>query len=360
MMKLKRSKTNQADSKHAAASKDVKVSGDTGARNKKSRYSLVIVVVFVGLIGTVALLRSFAATATSIYLQPATTTAQINSTFSEALRINPSANSDGVQVTVTYDPTKLQFISVDATNSAFPVQLQQSTTSNTITIIRALDVNAAAVTADSLVANLNFKALAGSGSSSITLSNASSSFDGNLTTLTTVPGTVNFTTPPPPAVTFSNMSSSSVVSTDLSIAAGQPNANLNNTTYVVTVVPVDNSGTGVKQVALQLDGGTAQTQTTGFSFNVNMSALSCGSHTLTATVTDNQSTPKTGTSTVTFKAARGVDVNFNCSVDLSDYNAVRSNFGVAATGLADQRIDVNRNGTVDLSDYSAVRTRFGT
>jgi hypothetical protein len=251
-------------------------------------------------------------------------------------------------------------VSVDATASAYPVQLQQSTTSNTITLVRALDVNVPAVTADSLIANLNFKALAGSGSSSITLSNASSSYDGALTTLTTVGGTLNFTTPPPPAVTISNVSSTTIVSTDLSIAAGQPNAGLNSATYSVTTVPVDNSGAGIASVDVQLDGGTKQTLTSGFVFSVNMTALTCGAHTLTATVTDKQSPAKTGTSTVTFTAARAVDINHTCIVDLSDYNAVRSNYGVAATALTDQRIDVNRNGVVDLSDYSAVRTRYNT
>jgi len=115
-------------------------------------------------------------------------------------------------------------------------------------------------------------------------------------------------------------------------------------------------------VALQLDGGTALTDTTSpYDFSVNMTGLTCGSHTLTATVTDNQSTPKTGTTTVTFKAARSADVDASCgTIDLSDYNSVRSNFGVSATQLTNPRIDINRNGTVDLSDYSAVRTRYGT
>lgn len=359
MKRLKQLKRKGA--KQATASKDVKVGGEAGKQRAwKRALPRIAVIVLVGLVGTWALLHSFAATVNSVYLQPATVTAQINSNFTEALRIAPGGNTDGVQVTVTYDPTKVQFVSVDATGSAYSVQLQQSTTSNTITLVRALDVSVAPVTADSLIANLNFKALAGSGSSTITLSNASSSYDGALTTLTTVGSTVNFTTPPPPAVTFSNVSSSTIVSTDLNISAGQPNANLNSSSYTVAVVPVDNSGTGIKSVALQLDGGTAQTQTTGFNFSVNMTGLTCGSHTLSATVTDNQSTPKTGTNTVTFTAARGVDINHNCTVDLSDYNAVRSNFGVTATALTDQRIDVNRNGGVDLSDYSAVRTKYGT
>jgi hypothetical protein len=163
-----------------------------------------------------------------------------------------------------------------------------------------------------------------------------------------------------PTVSVTNVSASTIVSTDLSITAGQPNANLNSTTYTVSTLPVDNSGTGIKQVTLQIDSGTVQTLTTGFNFAVNMSSLSCGAHTLKVVVTDNQTTPKTGTSSMTFTAARGVDVNANCTVDLSDYNAVRSNFGAAASGLSNVRIDVNRNGTVDLSDYSAVRSKFGT
>jgi hypothetical protein len=164
-----------------------------------------------------------------------------------------------------------------------------------------------------------------------------------------------------PTVSISNVTASTIVSTDLTITAGQPNANLSSGKYVVAVLPVDNSGTGIS-VTLKLDGGAAIAAPSGggYNYEVNMSTLSCGSHTLTATVTDNQTTPKTNTVTVTFKATRGVDVNGNCSVDLADYNAVRSNFGAAASGLSDPRIDVNRNGTVDLSDYSAVRSKFGT
>lgn len=336
-----------------------------GALRKSKRFpqsQWIIVALVVGLGGAYMLVRSFAATAT-MSLTPATANVQLGANFTASLYVNPGgANSDGVQATITYDPTKLQFVSVDATGSAYSVSLQQSTTTNTITIIRGLNVGDTPVTANALVANLNFKALVGTGTSSLTISNQSISYDGNLTTPTVTGSTVTFVTPPPPSATFSNVSASTIVSTDLSIASGQTNSQLNSSTYTVSLVPTDNSGTGIKQVALQLDGGTALTDTTSpYDFSVNMTGLTCGSHTLTATVTDNQSTPKTGTTTVTFKAARSADVDASCgTIDLSDYNSVRSNFGVSATQLTNPRIDINRNGTVDLSDYSAVRTRYGT
>ena len=119
--------------------------------------------------GFAKLPRAYAATGL-IYLTPATSSVQANNTIVLALRINPGTTVNGVQATVNFDTSKLQFVSVDTSGSPFNVRLQQSQTGGTLTLARGnLD---GGVSSDAIVATITLKATASTGSTSVTIANA--------------------------------------------------------------------------------------------------------------------------------------------------------------------------------------------
>jgi len=127
----------------------------------------LLVVLATTLIGTALLQHSLAATG-KIYLSPASASVLKGANVKLALRINPGTGVDGVEATVTYDQTKLQFVSVDSSGSAFPIQLGQSGGSGTVQVSRG--VLGGTVNSDSLIASITFKSLIGSGSASVSAS----------------------------------------------------------------------------------------------------------------------------------------------------------------------------------------------
>ena len=84
------------------------------------------------------------------------------------LRINPGTPVTVTQSSITYDATKLQFVSINTSNSAFDTNVSQSQSSGSIQIDRAkLDSNG--VSTDSLIATITFTALPYSGSTAVNL-----------------------------------------------------------------------------------------------------------------------------------------------------------------------------------------------
>jgi len=154
---------------------------------------LVAVTVIVSMVGRSA----FAATG-SIYLTPASPSVLNGDNVTLSLRINPGTTVDGVQATVNFDTSKLQYVTADTSSSAFSVQLQQSQTGGTVTIARG-DLSGG-IGADSLIETITFKALVGSGSSGVTLTNANATYQGAYTNPSPANATVTLTSPitPPP------------------------------------------------------------------------------------------------------------------------------------------------------------------
>lgn len=159
---------------------------------KKTPFLLVIVIAVASIL-TLNLSRTFAATG-QVYLSPASKSVQQDSSFGLSLRITPATTVDGVEATVTFDTTKLQLVSVDTASSAFPVQLTQSTSGGTISLARGN--LSGGVSADALVAVVNFKALVASGSSSVQLTAANATASGSYTNPSKVGATVSFTAIP--------------------------------------------------------------------------------------------------------------------------------------------------------------------
>lgn len=135
------------------------------------------------------------ATTGVIYITPASSSMQINSSKTLSLRINPGTKVDGVQATVTYSAASLRLNSVDTSSSPFSAQLQKSVSSGSITL--ALGNLSGGVSTDALIATMNFTALKSSGSTVLSISNANATSSGSYTNPAIANATISFTAPPP-------------------------------------------------------------------------------------------------------------------------------------------------------------------
>jgi len=140
------------------------------------------------------LVQSVAAVGT-LYLVPATTSVTKGAEVKLDLRINPGADTNGVQAQIGYDGSKLQFVSASAASTAYPEVLEQNTVTNPITLTRATSGNT--VSTDAFIISLRFKALASSGSAALTITgNAALSF--TATNPAVQGATIRFTKPTSP------------------------------------------------------------------------------------------------------------------------------------------------------------------
>ncbi len=69
-----------------------------------------------------------------IYITPGSSSIQAGNSETVSLRINPGTSVDGVQATVSYNPSSLRLNSVDNSASPFSVPLQKSAGGGTITL----------------------------------------------------------------------------------------------------------------------------------------------------------------------------------------------------------------------------------
>src|SRR3954447_15369625 len=83
------------------------------------RQSIILFAVLFAVVGILALIAAHAATS-SIYFSPNAISKDNGQTFSIAVRVNPGGtSSDSARAFVQYDPAKLQFLSVDCSNSLY-------------------------------------------------------------------------------------------------------------------------------------------------------------------------------------------------------------------------------------------------
>lgn len=150
----------------------------------------------VTLILPVSMQHALAATGI-IYITPGSSSIQAGSSETVSLRINPGTTVDGVQATVSYDPSSLQLNSVDNSASPFNAQLQKSAGGGTIKL--SLGNLSGGVSSDALIANINFTALASSGGATLAISNANATSGGSYTNPTTANASIGFTPVPAPA-----------------------------------------------------------------------------------------------------------------------------------------------------------------
>ncbi len=277
----------------------------------------------------------------NLYLTPATTSVLVNDNFDVTLRIAPGTTVDGVQATLTYDATKLQYVAVNSTGSPFDQTLQQVGGNGTVTITQGN--LSGGVSADALVAVVTFKALAGSGSGSITIAgNATKA--GGYTNPTTTAATVNFSTPDTTAPATA-------------VTAPAAAANILNT---INVTASASDAVGVTKVELYINGQLRGTDTSSpYSFSVDTKTLANGTATIQTKAYD--AAGNIGTS-----AAVGVtvknwpeDVNQDGVVNLIDFSLLASNFGKSGAAITTPRTDINGDAKVDLLDFSLLAGKFG-
>jgi len=157
-------------------------------------------------IGTITLLLAFAllgglffmhdalAATGSIYLTPSGSSVQKGNTLTVSIRVNPGTTIDSVQGALNFDSGKLQVVSVNTGGSAFSSELQNTQGGSSVGFARG-DFGAG-VSGDALIESVTFKALAGSGSTSLSLSGANADAGGTFTNPAVGGATIGFTTPP--------------------------------------------------------------------------------------------------------------------------------------------------------------------
>lgn len=278
----------------------------------------------------------------NLYLSPATNSVFINNNFDVTLRFAPGTTVDGVQATLNYDATKLQFVSLDATGSPFDTILgPQTGGSGTVNI--AQGNLSGGVSTDALVVKVTFKALAGSGSSNITITGNATKL-GVYTNPTTTAAAVTFATPDTTAPTTA-------------VTAPAAGANILNTA-TITSTATDN--VGVTKVELYINGQLKGTDTSSpYSFSIDTKTLANGSTTLQTKAYDAAGNIGTSTAVTVNVKNWAEDINQDGLVNIQDFSLLASNFGKTGAAITTARADINGDGTVNLLDFSMLAAKFG-
>ncbi len=276
----------------------------------------------------------------SLYLSPATQSVLIGANLTTTVRLTPGVNVDGVEATVSYDQTKLTFVSLSGTGSPFDVELgPQTGGTGTVKITRGN--LAGGVSTDSLVASIVFTAVAGSGTSVLQLT-------GNATTggAYTNPVTNNST------ITFVTPDTTAPVTT---ITAPLANASLSKTQ---TITATASDAIGVTKVEFWMDGQLLGTDTTSpYSFSLDTTKYTSATHSLQTKAYD--AAGNVGTSAAVSVAIKNLaeDINQDGAVNLLDFSILASKFGQTGTTIG--RADINQDAIVNLQDFSLLASKFG-
>lgn len=137
-----------------------------------------------GIAGTIALLVMACLPSTSyaasqqLLLSPSSYTPALGSEFSVPIQLNTTTAVDGVTATLAYNPKLIQYISVDATSSVFPVALPTQVGTSSVTVNRG--IFSGTVNTNGQVASVKFKALAPTNYTKITLT-GNTTFEGEFT-----------------------------------------------------------------------------------------------------------------------------------------------------------------------------------
>jgi hypothetical protein len=280
-------------------------------------------------IGGYATWRIFAAAPNppSIYLNPASQSYGINTTFVVDVRENSGTTPvNAVQANFTYNATLVDFVSIDATGSAFDIAAPSSGGNGSVSIARGKTTTS--VTGDQLVAKVTFKTKAAGGSVAMafTTGTALVSYSTNTDILgglgNTGGGTYTIDTTPP-TVTVTGPASGA------SIGLG--------TTTTITATASDASST-ITQADILVDGAVKTTIAGAgpYSYRWNTTGLTLGNHTIQARATDsagNVGSSSVITVSIADKTAPTAPTNLRVtsltqtSVQLA-WNAATDNIGV--------------------------------
>jgi len=149
----------------------------------------------------------------------------------------------------------------------------------------------------------------------------------------------------------------------VSMTAPSNNASVNGASTTVSATATDN--VGVVGVQFKLDGanvGAEDMTPSGSTYSItwDTTAVSNGTHTLTAVARDAAGNTQTSTGvtvTVNNVTIRNEDVNQDGQVNIQDISLVISKYGQTGTTLG--RPDVNHDNTVNIQDISLVIAQYG-
>lgn len=281
------------------------------------------------IIGYLIYVSLAAPTAPNVYLTPSAKTLPANTSFSIQVReISGSTAVNAVQANFTYPSNLVDFISIDATGSAFTTEAESNGGSGQVSIARGI---IGSLTGDQLVATVNFKTKATSGAAAMTFvsgtalvsSSANQDILGSLSATTGGTYTVDTT---PPAV---------------SITAPTNGANLASGNTVSVSVSATDTG-GVSSVDVYIDGAKKITLSASpYNYSWNTTGISLSSHTVQAKATDttgNLGSSPTFTVSITDQTPPTIPGNFHSTSNTTGnislaWNASTDNVGVSGYRL---------------------------
>jgi hypothetical protein len=202
---------------------------------KFSKYGFLLAILSVGSIG-LALHLAVAAGSATFSLSPSTGSYDINTNFTVTIYENSSAETvNAVQADLSYDASKLEFVSINTSGSAFEVPAAGSGGGGSITIQRG---KIGTLTGSQIVGSVTFKVLVGTGSTAVTFANSAqivrSTDSTDIWDHDPTGGTYTLTGAALPAqpVSGSTSSSSTTGSTTTSKTSASPSKTITSTTSV--------------------------------------------------------------------------------------------------------------------------------
>lgn len=375
-------------------------------KNQFTTKRLLVVISIALLIGAYFVYKSFAA-ATTMSVIPATSTPKsLGANFTVDVRVNSDTETiNAVRASLTFPTDKLQFVSIDATTSAFSIEAI-STGSNSTGTVRLERAAGPGVNGDQLIAKVTFKAIA-TGSAAINVDATSLALrSSDNTNVLTIRNAANYTiadTTAPSVPTGVTVGTRGITSIPLTWTASTDNVAVTgyrvyrnggatpvgsptttsftdngltvNTSYTYTVSAVDAAGNeSVKSTvlststladttaptvptALKLTGQTLSSVT--FSWTASTDATGVAGY----RIYRNNSTTPIGTSpTTSFTDSSGLVLNSTYNYTVSAYDAAGNESAKSSPALSVQIVkpgDINRDSQVDLYDLSIMLSNYG-
>ncbi len=330
-----------------------------GRSKSKPLVLFAVLLVFAG-IGTWTLFKALAAN-DSLSLVPASANQSLGASFTVTIHENSGTDPiNAVEADLTYDQTKLQFVSIDASASAFDLSATSTGGAGSVKIARAK--SSTSLTGDQVVASVTFTAI-GTGSTSVSFAASSAivltSNATNVLVITT-PGTYTIAdTTAPNVPTGLTAGTRTVTSNAFSWTAPTDNVG-------VTGYKVYRNGTLVNgNVSTTTFTDTGLTPNTSYTYTVaafdaatNTSAQSSGL--VIATLPDTTAPPVPTGLTAGTKTVTSIAFSWTASVDnvlTTGYNVFRNGVKVgtsATTTYTDTGLIPNTIYSYTVSAFDAV------
>lgn len=112
-----------------------------------------------------------------VYFQPKTASVSQNNNVVASLFISSPKPVTVVEVNISYDSAKLEFVSFNSSTSAFESTIQESADDGAIVVARAI-LEPAGIAGTLRICTITFKALVASGTSPVTISSGNAAITG--------------------------------------------------------------------------------------------------------------------------------------------------------------------------------------